>query len=637
MKHISEKQKIIISILTGVISVVFAGHYITMDAAYELYFAPSMLVPMVIGYLFGGKYAAICSVFGLSMFQPFLIYTRHGWTNFICCIGILIGSCGIGFFQSEIRKGKEPFFTQHLFQIVFAIGYVFVSSMFTPILAQNNKFFPVYAYSFFPSILTGIDSFFFVEVTVICMELLDTIMLFSFVRNWVSGQKKEYDRTMNFAIGIVLAVALLLLIIMGNNGSISNSIFSISIAVNTYQNNVGIIQTILLYEFLVIIGGNVILHMIFNYLESQSQKEEMAKMQQAIFDASNDIIMGINGMNGKVIIANHSADKFLEGKNNNYRYTKFLDIFDADNIDFWIDSLDKANESHMYRTEYFNNDTKRYYDMQIYRIDLEYQENDFAIFAKDITDEVSLSEQLEEINDELENRVLERTKEIQKVNGEKEQVGYMIAHELKAPLRAIGMYNAIVEKEMKDTADQETADAIEKIKQYCEKSLCLIQEMLAYSKEKTKKFKLTRIKMNPFVDNIVNEMRVLYSKQKIEVTRDDLPEILADEMLMHSCIQNILSNAVKYSSKEEISKIFITYENRESDYLFHIQDNGIGFSMQESGELFQLFGRMHASDEYEGNGVGLVMVKNTIERHGGQLFVEAEEGKGCKVSFSIPK
>ena len=360
-------------------------------------------------------------------------------------------------------------------------------------------------------------------------------------------------------------------------------------------------------------------------------------MQQAIFDASNDIIMGINGMNGKVIIANHSADKFLEGKNNNYRYTKFLDVFDADNIDFWIDSLDKANEFHMYRTEYFNNDTKRYYDMQIYRIDLEYQENDFAIFAKDITDEVSLSEQLEEINDELENRVLERTKEIQKVNGEKEQVGYMIAHELKAPLRAIGMYNAIVEKEMKDTADQETADAIEKIKQYCEKSLCLIQEMLAYSKEKTKKFKLTRIKMNPFVDNIVNEMRVLYSKQKIEVTRDDLPEILADEMLMHSCIQNILSNAVKYSSKEEISKIFITYENRESDYLFHIQDNGIGFSMQESGELFQLFGRMHASDEYEGNGVGLVMVKNTIERHGGQLFVEAKEGKGCKVSFSIPK
>ena len=93
----------------------------------------------------------------------------------------------------------------------------------------------------------------------------------------------------------------------------------------------------------------------------------------------------------------------------------------------------------------------------------------------------------------------------------------------------------------------------------------------------------------------------------------------------------------KNDQKEEISKIFITYENRESDYLFHIQDNGIGFSMQESGELFQLFGRMHASDEYEGNGVGLVMVKNTIERHGGQLFVEAKEGKGCKVSFSIPK
>lgn len=637
MTHISERQKKTVVFLTGIMSLMLARYYITIDAPYELYFAPSVLVPTMIGYLLGAEYAGICCVFGLAMFQPFFINIKHGWVNLIYCVGILVISCGTGYFQSKIRMKKEPFFAMHLFQIVFALGFIMTGYVLTPILAQKNSVFPVYAYSFFSTTLTHVINLFFVEISVLFVSIMDSFMLFSFVRNFRSGEKKWFDKTMDGIILLDLLSAVLIWWIINHYMIVSNSNWAISITVNTYQNDVGIVQLALVYEMVIIFGGNIVLHMIFNYLESQNRKEEMAKMQQAIFDASNDIIMGINGINGEVIIANHTAEKFLKSKNAEYQNMRFLDIFDPENVDFWEDSLEKANEKQYYRAEYFNDDTKRFYDMQIYRIDLPCQENDFAIFAKDITDEVLLNEQLEEINDELENRVLERTIEIQKVNEESEKYGYMIAHELKAPLRAIKMYNEIVQNETKKMTGPELSDAVRKIEKYCDKSLSLIQEILFYSKEKTKKFKMTRIKMNPFVDSIVNEMRVLYREQKIEVVRDNLPEIMADEMLMHSCIQNILSNAVKYSSKREITRISITCETRESDYMFHIQDNGVGFSMKESGNLFELFGRLHSTDEYEGNGVGLVMVKNTIELHGGVVMVEAEKEKGCRVSFSIPK
>ena len=154
---------------------------------------------------------------------------------------------------------------------------------------------------------------------------------------------------------------------------------------------------------------------------------------------------------------------------------------------------------------------------------------------------------------------------------------------------------------------------------------------------KTKKFKLVKIRMDWLIKNAVEEFRLLNSEHDIEVESDELPVVLADEMLLRCCIHNIILNAVKYSSKKEVTKIHISYEQNEKEHIFHISDNGVGFNMEESGKLFQLFGRMHPDSEYEGNGIGLVTVKNIIEKHGGTLSIEAVEGEGCTVTFSLPK
>ncbi|MPM25881.1 Phytochrome-like protein cph1 [bioreactor metagenome] len=250
---------------------------------------------------------------------------------------------------------------------------------------------------------------------------------------------------------------------------------------------------------------------------------------------------------------------------------------------------------------------------------------------------MELNEKIRSMNDELENRVLERTKKIQEANNELEKFCYTVAHELKAPLRAISLYNDIIKEENEEDLTKESEYAVDNITMYCGKSLKLIGDILEYSKMKSQKLKLVRVNMNKLVEADIDEIKILNPERDIRVNMPRLPVVMADEFLLMCAVHNIMSNSVKYSAKKQYTEIIIDYEETAEKYIFQFTDNGAGFDMEGAVNIFELFNRMHPDTEYEGSGVGLATVKNIIEKHGGRISIKSAVDNGCTVMFSLLK
>lgn len=629
-----EKRKLILTLLAGYGSLLLTRFSLLIDRTYDVYFMPGILLPILIGMVYGGKYAFLCCTLGLSMFQPFFVVQCNGWGNLAASLAILIWSVGHGACMDNRRHNHTTFAIQYLYQIAFILMFLIVNKPMTQILVKWNKYFPVKAYSYLPVNIINANGIILLEIMTLCVLAVNMLIMLPAVKRRMGQQTAVYDNYSYVAVGItILGVALTAV----SASSYINELFCITVSVNDYQSNIGSIQLTLLKAVFILLIGDISQHAIYLYCKKQSYQLEMSKIQEAVFESSKDMIWSINGITGEIQTANGAARDFFQGKNQNYQKMPFMKIFNKEETDFWCDVMDKVAEAKDYQTEYYNRDNKHYYDIQMHYIDLGSRQYDIAVFAKDITDEILLNEQIQDMNDELENRVLERTKEIQNAYKSSEHFGYTVAHELKAPLRAIGLYCNIIMTQGKEVLPPEAKEAAEKIQGYSAKLVDLVNEILNYTKMNHKKFKIVRIRMNKLIQSNVEEFRVLNVHRKIELVSDNLPDVMADEMMLNCCIHNIISNAVKFSSKKEKTIIHVTWEENEKEYIFHIADNGVGFDMKNSGKLFQMFGRMHADSEYEGNGIGLVTVKNIIEKHGGRFFLEAEVEKGCTVTFSLPK
>lgn len=633
MKNL-EKRKLILTLLAGYSSLLLTSFSLLIDRTYDVYFMPGIILPILIGMVYGGKYALLCCTLGLSMFQPFLLANYNGWGNLAASLGILIWSIGHGICMDERRRNHTSFIIQYMYQVAFILVFLIVNKPLIQMLVKWNKYFPSKAYSYLPVNIINANGIILLEIMTLCVLAANMLIMLPFVKQRLGEKTAAYDNYSYIVVGItILAVAFTAV----SASDYINELFCITVQVNDYQSNIGSTQLMLLKAIFILLIGDISQHFIQFYCKKQSYQLEMSKIQEAVFESSNDMIWSINGITGEIQTANHAARNFFQAKNQNYKTISFMEIFNKEEVDFWCDVMDKVAEAKDYRTEYYNRDNKHYYDLQMHYIDLDNRQYDIAVFAKDITDEIVLNEQIQEMNDELENRVLQRTKEIQNAYKSSEHFGYTVAHELKAPLRAIGLYCNIIMEQGKEVLPPEAVEAAERIDGYSVKLVDLVNEILNYTKLKNKKFKIVRIRMNQLIQSNVDEFRVLNANQKIELVSENLPDVMADEMMLNCCIHNIISNAVKFSSKKEKTTIHITWEENEKEYIFHIADNGVGFDMKDSGKLFQMFGRMHADSEYEGNGIGLVTVKNIIEKHGGRFFLEAEVGKGCTVTFSLPK
>ena len=228
-----------------------------------------------------------------------------------------------------------------------------------------------------------------------------------------------------------------------------------------------------------------------------------------------------------------------------------------------------------------------------------------------------------------EEKVIEANKEL-------EAFTYSVSHDLRAPLRSIDGYSKILQEDYASTLDREANRLLQIIRNNAHRMGHLIDDLLDFSRMGRKELDRTKVDMNALVGHVRQELIAQEVNRKIEFTVKPLKEVHGDLSMMRQVWINLISNALKYSRKQEVSRIEIGCKTEDNHTVYYIQDNGVGFDMKYSDKLFGVFQRLHKVEEFDGTGVGLALVHRIISRHGGKIWAEAQINEGATFFFFIP-
>lgn len=259
--------------------------------------------------------------------------------------------------------------------------------------------------------------------------------------------------------------------------------------------------------------------------------------------------------------------------------------------------------------------------------------------VRDVTEERQAAEKIQRLNEELEERVKERTAALERANKELEGFSYSVSHDLKAPLRLITGFAALMRRQAGSNLTTKQLEYLTTIQEQATRMDELIRALLEFSRITRKEPALIPVDTRKLVEEVVCEQRQLLGDEagrRVQVKTADLPVVRADAILLRIVFTNLLSNAFKFTRTVNEPMIAVEAMRKDGSFHFRIADNGVGFPKGQTEKLFKVFQRLHGIGEFEGSGIGLANVRKIIERHGGQVCGEGEEGKGATFSFTLP-
>ncbi len=228
---------------------------------------------------------------------------------------------------------------------------------------------------------------------------------------------------------------------------------------------------------------------------------------------------------------------------------------------------------------------------------------------------------------------------LEQANQELDRFVYTVSHDLRAPLRAISSFSTFLEEDYKDKLDSEGKDNISEIRKGVKRMSQLIDDLLTLSRISRIKNPFEEVDIAELVGSVVERIKFDVKEHKVDLKiQPGLPAIRCDKVKLGEVFLNLLTNAIKFSSKSSMNpKVEIGWKDSADAYEFYVKDNGIGIDPKYHKEIFGIFRRLHTSSEYEGTGAGLSIVKRIIEDHKGRIWVESEQGKGAVFHFTISK
>jgi PAS domain S-box-containing protein len=257
------------------------------------------------------------------------------------------------------------------------------------------------------------------------------------------------------------------------------------------------------------------------------------------------------------------------------------------------------------------------------------------ILSMDITERKKAQLDIEQLNAELEQKVTDRTALLQLANKELESFTYSVSHDLRSPLRIIDGYADILITDYKEKLDAEGNRVLSIIKSNARRMGQLIDDLLNLSQIGRKEPLMHLTDMDKLVKDVTEEqLQFLTTTIKIDI--GELEPAVCDSSLVRQVWINLVSNAIKYSSKVTTPVIAIRSERKDGSVIYSVRDNGVGFDMKYEGKLFGVFQRLHKVSEFEGTGIGLALSKRIVLMHKGNIWAEAAPGKGACFFFSLP-
>ncbi len=254
----------------------------------------------------------------------------------------------------------------------------------------------------------------------------------------------------------------------------------------------------------------------------------------------------------------------------------------------------------------------------------------FIAFLRDVTTLYEAQEAIKNKNQELEKYI--------ESNLQLENFAYFASHDLQTPLRSITSFTQLLERRLKDRISEEEKEFMSFITSSAINMQNLINDLLSYSRTNTTAINITEVSVKMLLEQLFIEMSSTIEEKQAEIIMHPFPESIGlDETKIRQVFQNLITNALKFSKPDQRPKIVISCQNKRNEWVFSIEDNGIGIKQEFQEKIFLLFKRLHTSQEYEGTGIGLAMVKKIISQHKGRIWLKSEYDKGSTFFFSINK
>jgi PAS domain S-box-containing protein len=241
-------------------------------------------------------------------------------------------------------------------------------------------------------------------------------------------------------------------------------------------------------------------------------------------------------------------------------------------------------------------------------------------------------EEIRALNESLEQRVAERTRQLEATLKELEAFSYSVSHDLRAPLRAIGGFARMVVEDESGRLSEEGRRKLGVVERNAVRMGELVDELLTLARLSRAGLARQPVDMGRLAASVASELKTAYPEGTVEV--GELPPATGDETLVRQALVNLIDNGLKYSSRSPAPRVEVGWNAAERAYF--VRDNGVGFDMAYAGKLFGTFERLHAETEFPGSGIGLAIVKRVIERHGGRAWARGAEGEGATFYFTLP-
>jgi PAS domain S-box-containing protein len=259
----------------------------------------------------------------------------------------------------------------------------------------------------------------------------------------------------------------------------------------------------------------------------------------------------------------------------------------------------------------------------------------FCAFAHDISERKAIQERTRQLNEELERRVQERTAELVRSNAELQQFAKIASHDLQEPLRSIEGYASLLVKRYKGKLDKDADEFLDYIQDGVNRMVQLIQGVLTHSRIGSTDLKpVESVDVNEIMGTVLANLAALIAENNAQVKYENLPIVVANKSEMLQLFQNLVGNAIKYRGERD-PVIKISAEENVHEWVFSVEDNGIGIDEKYSEKIFDMFARLHGKTQYSGTGIGLAICKKIVETHGGRIWVQSEPGHGSIFLFTL--
>ena len=285
------------------------------------------------------------------------------------------------------------------------------------------------------------------------------------------------------------------------------------------------------------------------------------------------------------------------------------------------------------RGENYNPVLKKHFKIEIFRL----SENLIGGVFEDITKQKLFEQELLELNKVLEERVEERTLSLQMAMRDLEAFIFSVSHDLKSPLRIINIYSKLFLEEYGAKQQEKAMDIISRIQERSEDMISMVNKLLLYVKDSKQEMTYCEVNIGELVKVTFQELILTVPKRLIRLEiPDDIPPITGDSILLKRIVDNILSNAVKFTKIRDEAIIKVNASIQESEIVYSFSDNGIGLDMQESEKIFGMFQRLSTEAIYEGTGIGMAVILKLVQRHNGRVWIQGEPDEGVTIYVALP-